>query len=323
MLQLRSKSPMSNQDIKPIPAKLNVAVACSSMVGALVLLWTASHSTSPIIMAVSVVAFSFVGNTIFACLHECVHGLFHTRTTINETFGCICAAFFPTGLSFQRAAHLGHHQHNRTPMEMFDYYGPSDSRILKTIQWYGIISGVYWVTVPVCWFVYLVCPVVFRPASRHSKWSDAGEDTGVPAYIRALCPAPPLRTRAEILFTIAFQVLLINLLDLTFFGWILCYLAFGLQWSALQYADHAFSPLDVVEGAWDLRVSPVVQAIFLNYHLHLAHHRNPAVPWIHLPSCVDPTRPRPRFLFQYALMWLGPRPLPHTRPQRTPRHVRE
>ena len=199
-------------------------------------------------IAVSVLAFSFVGNTIFACLHECVHGLFHSRPAINEIFGCICAAFFPTGLSFQRTAHLNHHQCNRTPIEIFDYYGPSDNRVLKTIQWYGIISGVYWVTVPMCWFAYLVCPFIFRPASRHSKWPGTSEETGVPAYVRALCSAPKLRTRAELLFTIAFQVLLINLLDLTFFGWMLCYFAFGLQWSALQYADHAFSPLDVVEG---------------------------------------------------------------------------
>jgi len=312
MPQIRSETPGPRQDAEPIPARLNVAIACCAMVVALVLLWAASHSTSPMTVAASVVAFSFVGNTIFACLHECVHGIFHTRSTINEFFGCLCAAFFPTGLSFQRTAHLGHHQRNRTPIEMFDYYGPSDSRVLKTIQWYGIISGVYWVTVPLCWFVYLVCPFAFRATARDSKWSEVTEDTGVPAYIRALCSAPPLRTRTELLFTIAFQVLLIDLLDLTFFGWILCYLAFGLQWSALQYADHAFSPLDVVEGAWDLRVSPAVQAIFLNYHLHLAHHRNPAVPWIYLPRRVDPTRMRPRFLVHYALMWLGPRRLPRT-----------
>jgi fatty acid desaturase len=321
MSQICSKTPMPCRNTDAIPARLNVAIACCSMVVALVLLWTASHSTSRITVAACVVAFSFVGNTIFACLHECVHGIFHTRSTINEFFGCVCAAFFPTGLSFQRTAHLGHHQRNRTPIEMFDYYGPSDSRVLKTIQWYGIISGVYWVTVPLCWFVYLVCPFVFRPTSRDYKWSEVTEDTGVPAYIRSLCSAPPFRTRLELLFTIAFQVLMIKLLGLTFLGWILCYLAFGLQWSALQYADHAFSPLDVVEGAWDLRVSPAVQAVFLNYHLHLAHHRNPAVPWIHLPRRVDPTRTRPRFLIHYALMWLGPRTLPRTQLQRKEQRV--
>jgi fatty acid desaturase len=85
-----------------------------------------------------------------------------------------------------------------------------------------------------------------------------------------------------------------------------------LQWSALQYADHAFAPLDVVEGAWDLRVHRWVQAVFLNYHLHLAHHRHPTMPWIHLPRYVDASRPRPRFLAQYARMWLGPRPQPGT-----------
>jgi fatty acid desaturase len=59
-----------------------------------------------------------------------------------------------------------------------------------------------------------------------------------------------------------------------------------------------------------LRVPKWLQALFLNYHLHLAHHRHPAVPWLHLPRYVDGSRPRPRFLAQYARMWLGPQPRP-------------
>ena len=32
-----------------------------------------------------------------------------------------------------------------------------------------------------------------------------------------------------------------------------------MNWSALQYADHAWSPLDVRDGAWDLRINPLVR----------------------------------------------------------------
>jgi len=197
---------------------------------------------------------------------------------------------------------------------MFDYYSPRDSRVLKTIQWYGIISGVYWAVVVLGWIFYLVMPFAFSAQSCQPNWSELAEHTSGPAYLRSFAMAPPLRSLLELLGTVAFQLLAFQILHLTVTGWLLCYLAFGLQWSALQYADHAFTPLDVVDGAWDLRVHPWVQAIFLNYHLHLAHHRHPTLPWVHLPRYVDQSRPRPRFLVQYARMWLGPRPQPGVLP---------
>ena len=40
------------------------------------------------------------------------------------------------------------------------------------------------------------------------------------------------------------------------------------------------------EGAWNLRFWPLTQAIFLNYNLHLVHHRRPDIPWLHLPRYV-------------------------------------
>jgi len=295
--------------VEAIPATFNIVIALGSGAAALILLWGASHGESPVGVALAVVGFSFVGNTLFSCLHECVHGIFHPRRFINEAAGVWCAAFFPTGYSLQRAAHLGHHRRNRTPVEMFDYYSPRDSRILKTVQWYGIISGIYWVVAVLGWLAYLSMPFAFS-SSRQARWSELAEHTSGPAYLRSFAVAPPLRSRLELALTLSFQLLLFEVLHLTLTGWLLCYLAFGLQWSALQYADHAFAPLDVVEGAWDLRVHPWVQAVFLNYHLHLAHHRHPTTPWIHLPRYIDPSRPRPGFLAQYARMWLGPRPQP-------------
>ena len=99
-------------------------------------------------------------------------------------------------------------------------------------------------------------------------------------------------------------------LDLNLLGWGLCYAAFALNWSSLQYADHAWSGRDVHDGAWNLRVSRVVQALFLNYHHHKAHHQHPTVPWLHLPRYVDMTEERPSFLAIYLRMWRGPRPWP-------------
>lgn len=295
--------------LDPIPARLNVALSLGVWTAAAGLLWIASHTSSPWIFAAAAIAFSFLGNTIFSLLHESVHGVFHPSRAVNDLFGTVSAAFFPTGFTFQKVSHLGHHRRNRTDLEMFDYYYPEDSRIVKWMQWYGILTGVYYVCIPLSWILVFAIPRLPKLGVM-VKDSVAIERTSASAYLRAFDDANMFRLRLELLGTVTFQVALFWLLDLSLAGWLTLYAAFGLNWSSLQYADHAFSVRDVRDGAWNLRVSPLVRAVFLNYHHHLAHHQNPQVPWIHLPRYVDPGRPQPRFLAIWARMWLGPRPAP-------------
>ena len=89
-----------------------------------------------------------------------------------------------------------------------------------------------------------------------------------------------------------------------------CYAAFAINWSSLQYADHAFTVRHVHDGAWNLRVPRPVELLFLHYHHHKAHHQNPQVPWLHLPKYVDFTEPRPSFFGIWLRMWRGPRRWP-------------
>ena len=288
-----------------IPGALNVVLtigAASACCGAL---WLASHG-SPWQTIAAAVAFSFVNNTMFSLLHESVHGIAHANRRANEALGTFAAAFFPTGLSLQRVFHLAHHARNRTADEQFDYIRPGDRPLLKRAQWYAILTGLYWVFVPVGGLAYLVWPSLFTKLRR----DPAAAQTGASSMFAHLDEAPKGRIRLELLFTIAIQVALFVLLDLDVTGWLLCYAAFAVNWSSLQYTDHAFSKLDVRDGAWNLRVNPVTRALFLNYHHHLAHHRHPHVPWLHLGDYVDPREERPSFWAIYRQMWRGPRPLP-------------
>jgi len=291
---------------EPIPGALNLALATAAPAAALGLLAFASHTSSWGWRIAAAITFSYVNNTIFSLLHEAVHGHLHPHPRINEAAGRFMAAFFPTGLGFQRICHLGHHRRNRTDAEVFDYILPGESRLLKTVQWYGILTGLYWLLPPLGCLLYLVWPGFFRLPER-LRGTRYFRQTSTAGMLSGFEGAPERTIRLEILFSFAFQAACIWLLDLSAAGWLACYAAFGFNWSSLQYADHAFTERDVHDGAWNLRVNRLIQYLFLNYHHHKAHHRDPQIPWVHLPKHVDFTERRPSFLSIWLRMWLGPR----------------
>ncbi|WP_165784334.1 fatty acid desaturase family protein [Zhengella mangrovi] len=300
----------------PIPARANLAIAAAAILANLALLWLAAHAPAWWITAACAIGFSFTNNTVFALHHEAVHGGFHPDRRINEAAGPLFAAFFPTIFSIQRISHLGHHRRNRTDEELYDCYLPGQSWLLKTYWIYCLLTGFYWVIIPLAGLVYLAWPRAFRSKAFRqgpARW------WGFEPFVADIGRAPIGRVWLEGVFTLAVQAGLFWLLDLSPVSWLACYWAFGINWSSVQYTDHAGSPRDVLEGAWNLRFWPVTQALFLNYNLHLAHHRQPGVPWIHLPRLVRAGDPAPSFWPIYLGLFRGarkappgpgPRPLP-------------
>jgi len=296
-----------NTDSMPIPARLNLVIAMLALCTALLLLWIASHAGHWSIVLGAAIGFSFINNTLFSLLHEAVHGVFHPKRRLNDGAGMLFAAMFPTGFRIQKISHLGHHRRNRTDLELFDYYLPHQSRWLKTYWLYCLLTGFYWSIIPVACLVYLLMPWAFS-----ARWFQTGPARwwGFEPMVRDIGAAPIRRVWLDVLFTACFQVAMWSLLDLNWQGWLACYWAFALNWSALQYADHAWSKRDVTEGAWNLKVNPVTQALFLNYHCHLEHHRRPWIPWLYLPRLIDPDSYQPSFWSIYFSLWAGARPAP-------------
>ena len=298
------------------PGRLNVALALLAYAAAAFLLWQASQGGIATVLAA--VAYSYVGNTIFSLLHESVHGIFHGSRRVNDAFGCVSAAFFPTGYTFQRVCHLGHHRRNRTDAELFDYYTPGESRFLKAYRLYSLLTGFYWLAIPVGCLFYLPFKDLLTSAAFRER---VVKPMGFEPMLADLKDAPAGRIRSEIAFSLAFQALLVFSLRLTLVGWASCYAAFALNWCALQYTDHAWTVRDIRNGASNLRVNRIVQYLFLNYHHHLAHHQHPHVPWIYLPALVDFAAERPGFLETYLSLWRGPRPTTEPAPRRIDREL--
>lgn len=294
----------------PVPGNLNLGILVVATGVCSALLWLASHASSGWVVLGASVLFSFTANTMFSLLHEAVHGVLHDNSTVNRWAGRWAAAFFPTAFGLQRGFHLVHHRNNRSESERFDYLQDGDLKWLKRAQWYAILTGVYWLVSVVGVVTYLLVPACLRARRLRSKQSQVAHQTGSQAYLQVFDELPAIATRLEVLLSFAVQAGLFVVLDLSLFGWLVCYAAFGLNWSSLQYADHAFSPLHVREGAWNLRVNPLSRALFLNYHYHLAHHRHPKVPWLYLGRLLDPAEPQPSYFRIWVSMWRGPQPLP-------------
>jgi fatty acid desaturase len=290
----------------PVPFARNLVVAAAALIVSFAALWAAAHGPVWALIAAALV-FSFSNNTIFALLHEAVHGHFAPHSRFNTAAGWLFAAMFPTSFTVQRVSHLGHHRRNRTDAELYDYVLPGQSRWLKTYWIYCLLTGFYWMIIPVAGLIYLICPWGFR--SRRflkgpARW------WGFEPFVADIAREPVGIVWRQYAFTFIFQLLLWVALGLDWKAWLACYWAFGINWSSVQYTDHAWSPRDVVEGAWNLKRLPLTQAMFLNYNLHLAHHREPGLPWTALPSRVRNEDPNPTFWSIYRRLWLGPQPAP-------------
>lgn len=294
-----------------IPETLNTAVIIVTVPITWGLLWAASHGSTVTVLFAAWM-FSLFNNTMFSMTHEAVHGVLYKNRRLNRLAGIFCSAFFPTSFTLQRISHLGHHKRNRTDREMYDYYLPTESKWLRNVWIYaGNLFGFYYVTVILGNMIYLVAPWLYT-----SQWFIKGPARylGFEPYVEEIAQHSKTQIWLECALSFGYQCCVFYFLDLNLAGWIICHFAFALHWSALQYVVHAWSPRDIIHGAWNLRVSPLFRVIALNYHYHLAHHENPEVPWKYLGDYIDHQARRPYFWEIYLSLWGGARPAPPMEP---------
>ena len=298
---------------RPIPERTNLVLAGCILVTALAMLWLGSRLPLAGTLAVGFL-FSFLLLTNYALLHEATHDMLHSNRHINWLVGMILGWLFPVSFTVLHVTHIVHHCCNRTDHEMFDCYYPGDPMFVKYTQWYGLLLGLWWPFIPIGSMLLAITPGllktrVFRRARTTAVLFD---DFGAPEA---------RRIRAEVLLGTVFWAILFAGLGVDWKAALIMYACFAFNWSTRQYVTHAFTPRDVKNGALNLKVGRTMGWVLLNGQWDLVHHRQPHLPWNHLPQAGRTSQAPVSYWRQYARLWKGPRPCREPGPEVLPRGV--
>ncbi|MEO6358706.1 MAG: fatty acid desaturase [Ferruginibacter sp.] len=284
-----------------IPAKINlfIIISCSALF--FFLFYLGGHAHSICFKLLLGLAFGIVMIPVYSLMHEAAHNTLHPVAAWNIFLGRWLCCLFVVSFNFFRHCHLKHHKKNRTDEEMWDLYYEHQNKWLRYGNLYLMMIGFGYLALWLSVILFAIAPrlVNTRFFKKHTEIKGflAGSDDVHKVKI----------TQVECIIVIAFQVLVLWMINWNFSLWLIFYLIHGFIWSSQNYINHAFSPRDIINGAHNLKIPVWLNLIYLNFNLHLAHHQNPKIPWLHLPKFIRTGNGRISFFKNYLRLWKGPR----------------
>ena len=226
----------------PIPWRLNCAIVMAQVAAAFGIFWLAALATAWWQLAVLTLAMAIVGNSLYASLHEAEHGMLLPIRFYNDFLGALLGLFFPAPFHLLRQGHLGHHLRNRSDDEAFDYYFPGENAVWKRLQFYGVLTGLFWLVIVCSSAVVLVWPGLLR-----RRKLDIDRPTA--ALVESLNPRYWRLIRLEALAVFAFHAAIVALLHIPLLSYCAVYCGFAFVWSGMQYVHHFGTERHVTAGA--------------------------------------------------------------------------
>jgi fatty acid desaturase len=216
----------------------------------------------------------------------------------------VSSSIFGTSYTLFRINHLGHHVRNRTRAELVDYIYPDESPFRKAVIYYtGILGGI--------WLGGLIGSIVLPllPYGFARTLAAQSEDNTYLTAFKDFTSRDWNMMRLELALGVAFWVTAILVFKWNWRLVLIAYAAFALSWSWLQWVYHVRTPIDVVEGTYNLRVPTPIRWLFLNFNYNLTHHRDASYHWQELHDVSDRDEMQPLW-YRLIRMVLPPRPLP-------------
>jgi len=285
----------------PIPVLINLIAMVGYSSCYFLLLYLAAQARSAGSLIIWALAFAVNMIPIYSLIHEAEHRMLLPNPRWNDRCGRWLCALFIVSFTFFKHCHLRHHKKNRTDIEMWDMYSEHQPRGARRWNLYLMLSGFGYFLIWLSVVLFAVAPAaIYRGLfQRHTEIAGFLTGSDQPRKLRAI--------RRECWGVLAFQAAILVWLRFNVGAWLAVFAIHGFVWSSQNYVNHAYSRRDIINGAHNLRVPAWLKPIYLNFNLHLAHHQNPHVPWVHLPALVEPGSHRMSFFYNYLRLWGGPR----------------
>ncbi len=300
--------PRRNSEQYPIPGGLNLLLAGTQVTAALWILTVASRSTNLYSLVGLAIAFAFTMQMGFCLAHEAVHSKLHRDRRLNLGMGVFLFSLFPGSFHFFEVAHLLHHRRNRSTDELEDYVLPGENPWFKRIMYFLLISGLFWLLLPLSSIVVAMIPR--RKIMLPRPEDEAGSFRRFAQFLNEVRPG---RVRRDLLVTALVWVVAFPVLNLRFSSIAACYAAFGFSWASQQYIYHVRTPRHAVLGAYDLKLWKPLELLYLHFNYHLTHHLAEWIPWNYLPS-VAAQQPTRGYASTYLKLWRAPEKLENAWP---------
>jgi fatty acid desaturase len=252
-----------------------------------------------------VVIFCLVMQGVFSMMHECFHRNGNASARINWAMGAWASILFGSSYTLIRVNHEGHHQRNRSHAELAEFVLPGESAAFKTALYYFAILGGIWLGSFVATLVLPLIPFGRVRGLAVRMMSMDGYNRSFAEFSRRDWSL----LRLEAVAGVAWWALCIWLFAWDWRVLLAAYASFAFSYSSLQWIYHMRTPLDRVEGAYDLRLPAPLRWLFLSFNYNLSHHRYPRAAWQELHARVDPRQTQPLWR-RYVGVFRPPEPFP-------------
>ncbi len=285
----------------------NLLIASGQFVGWAVLLTSIETAETWWLKVPLALIFCTLMQGVFTMMHEYFHGNAHSNGVLNYMIGVVGSTTFGTSATLHRINHWGHHTRNRTSAERGEFIHEGESAI-------GKVGLYYFATMGGLWLFGAIFPVLslFIPYRTLERVKERGEFNTYLEAFKEFGAADWTRMRLE---GVGLAVFWGGILYNEVWQWqtlLLAYAAFAYHWSVLQWIYHLRTPIDVVEGAYNLRLPAPIRLAWLNFNCNLTHHRRPDLPWQELYAATNQQETQPLW-YRYLLMWLPPTRYPSDR----------
>ncbi|PJZ57922.1 fatty acid desaturase family protein [Leptospira barantonii] len=235
-----------------------------------------------------ILASTIFSYTLWALIHECVHGNFSNSRDESHLSGRILCILFGTPYQVVKTAHLMHHKFNRAEGERIEYVEADAGPILvqKVFYYVRLFLGTYFLEVAGGFLLSLPLSFTTRIADRYVSKFPVHK-----AFFKQIQKTEIVRElRIDslwilLLFGTAFH------LGGSSFSFLLCVLFLrGFIVSFLDHSYHYGKELDNVYSSFNLSLPKSFSSLFLHFNYHRVHHHFPGCPWNRLPIQFENSR---------------------------------